>query len=135
MYATVEQLEDHLGTDRYLAIVDRDRDGTADTSAVEAALSAASSLADSYLAATLPIAAPYPTALVEAVMAIATYRLAGNAATDTERVQYEDAIGWLRDAARGRAQLSTPTSPVDTTGGIDIDSDAARWGCRARRVF
>lgn len=106
MHATVEQLENHLGEDRYLALVDRDNDGAADTDAVEAALADASSLCDSYVSRWLPLSEP-PKALVTAVLDLAVYQLAGNRSTEDERRRYEDALRWLRDVSVGRATLGT----------------------------
>lgn len=127
-YATAAQLEEHLGSDRYLNLADRDRDGAADAAAVDAILSRASSVADSYIARWLPIPTPYPEVLADAVIQIATYYLAGNAATDNERALYEDALRWLRDVAANKALLGTPEGPVDTDGAeVRVCAPDAQW--------
>lgn len=86
----------------------------------EAALSAASSLADGYLRAsyTLPLS-EWADDLRRAVVSIATYDLASHQGYDPERVgnvtlreRYDDAIRWLERVASG--QLS-PAGIVDAT--------------------
>lgn len=136
-YATASELEHHLGSDRYIDLADRDRDGAADAAAVASALTKASSLADSYCSHLLPIPTPYPEALVDAVLAIATYRLAGNAATEDERQQYDDAVAWLRDVSRGRARLSTAEDEVSTAGDeVMVDVDERQWSRdQAGKIF
>lgn len=125
-YATAAQLEEYLGRDRYLDLADRDRDGTPDEAAVEAVLSRASAIADSYIARYLPLAEPYPEALADAVIQIATYTLAGNAATDDERARYEDALRWLREVAAGQAELVRPTDPTPPTE-VRVAAPPALW--------
>lgn len=113
-YATTPQLEAHLGADRFVDLTDRDRSGAPDDAAVAEALAGASSIADSYLASYLPIATA-PLVLVEAVLDIAIYRLAGNRRTEDERLRYEDAMRWLRDVSTGKAALGLPDGAVAST--------------------
>ena len=127
-YATAQDLENLLGPARYVQVADRDRDGAADSTAVASALTKASSLADSYLAHLVPIPSPYPEALVDAVLSIATYRLVGNSATTDARQTSEDAVAWLRDVSKGRARLSTPEAEVSTAGDeVMVDNDDDEW--------
>lgn len=104
-YATADDIETRLGSDDYLALTDRSGAGAADDDAVEDALEDASSLADSYIAASLPLD-PVPGSLRRAVIDIAIYYLAGSRETTTQRKRYEDALAWLRDVASGDATLS-----------------------------
>lgn len=75
-----------------------------DPSGVEAQLEAASKLADGYIAnrVTLPLSAPYPIELVQAVCKIAAYELLGNRGLDPDTEQdlsksRSESIAWLRD--------------------------------------
>lgn len=126
-YATRSDLEDHLGELRYLELVDRDSDGTPDVAQVDAALERASSLVDSYIARYLPIPTPYPRVVVDCVVQITTYDLAGNRATETERLRYEDALRWLRDLAAGTATLGLPEGPIVVEGEALVSADRAQW--------
>lgn len=129
-YATAEELEEHLGADRYLDLADRDRSGAADAEAVTQALDAASSLLDSYASRYLPIAAPYPEVIVEAIFEIATYKLAGNRATTEERQKYEDVLGWLRDIGKRLAHLPLPEgggSAPASSADLIVDAPEAKY--------
>lgn len=123
-YADAAQLEEHLGADRYVDLADRDRSGTVDEEAVDQALAKASSLVDSYITRYLPIAEP-PDVVVDAVLEVATYKLAGNRATQDERQRYEDAIAWLTRVGARKANLALPETPMLEPGG-DVIVDAPR---------
>lgn len=114
VYATASDMEDLLGERTYLEAADRDGDGIADSDAVAAALTKASSMADSYLARWLPIdsADDAPEVLKDAVIRIAHYQLTGQTGNEETRLRYEDAIRWLRDVAAGKASLGI--APADT---------------------
>ncbi len=130
IYATTADLESYLGTEAYLRLCDRDDSGAVDTSDIEDALDRASSLADSYIAKWIPAliaAAAVPRLLVQHVCDIAVYLLAGNKATDKQRVRYEDALRWLREVQSGKASLGIP--PIETDpdlGGVMVVSSQPR---------
>lgn len=88
---------------------------TASPGGINRALIDASALADSYISRrySVPLAVP-PPYLKGVVIDIALYKLAmsGMARTEEHRVRYEDAIGFLKDVAAGRADLG----PVDDDG-------------------
>ena len=111
IYATTADLESYLGTQAYERLCDRDDSGAVDTSDVEDGLSRASSYADSYIAKWIPAiiaAATVPRMLVQHVLDLAVYFIAGNDATEDMRTRYEDALRWLRDVQSGRATLDVP---------------------------
>jgi phage gp36-like protein len=90
----------------------------------EQQLAAASALADSYLRLnyTVPIPAPLPQALVEAVCRIAAYNLLSvrGYAPEIEtnyRERYEDAMRWLRDVGAGKASLPMDADGTGNEGG------------------
>jgi phage gp36-like protein len=99
-------------------------------------LTKASARIDSYLRAhyTLPLASPYPDEIVDACAHLAAYTLLVRRGYDpgkfdaTFRLNYEDAIAYLKDLSAGRAALAvsadtTPTTnegaPMVLTGGND----------------
>jgi phage gp36-like protein len=77
------------------------------------ALEAASRAVDSYLRVrhSTPLGSPYPYEIRRATCLIASWDLmvtrgfSPQGMDEAVRVRYEDAIGWLRDVARGVAQL------------------------------
>lgn len=109
-YASLADATDLYGQDYVLTSVDRDADGNADAAATTAALSQASSLIDSYLAAkyTVPIS-PVPDLLVKYTVDIAIYECCpASTRTDEKRQRYEDALAWLKDVAKGIAVVAPP---------------------------
>lgn len=115
IYATTADLESYLGTEAYVRLCDRDDSGAVDTSDVEDALSRASSCADSYIAKWIPAlvaAAAIPRLLVQHVLDMAVFFLAGDDATDRMRTRYTDALAWLQSVADGETTLDVP--PVGT---------------------
>lgn len=90
----------------------------------QAALDAASTLADSYLAnrVTTPIATPSAD-LVQAVCAIASWRLLCRRGFNPEdpggaavRLQYEDAIHWLERVSKGSATPACVRAQAGSSG-------------------
>lgn len=78
----------------------------------QAALDSASGVTDGYLAArfNLPLVAPFPPDLVQAVCSIAAYTLLSRRGYNPEagsdqnvRLRYEDAMKWCRDVSDNRA--------------------------------
>ncbi|MEQ9080822.1 MAG: DUF1320 family protein [Sandaracinaceae bacterium] len=136
-YATETDLREAIGEAELLRIADRDHDGVHDAAAVASALAKASSVADSYLAHLLPLTAPYPEALVDAVIRIAVSRLAGSQVTETQRKDHDDALTWLRDVSRGRASLAAPDAKVDTpTAEVETEPSEGDWtGDKTTRIF
>lgn len=99
-YATRADLEARYAQD--LA----DRELVLPVLGVDNALADASAEIDSYLGTlfAVPIT-PVPANLLRIACVIARYRILGDAATEVARRDYEDARGFLRDVAAGRARL------------------------------
>lgn len=116
-YVTAPELEKAIGTEAYLALVDRDGDSNPDLSAVTEALLKASGFADGYISRYLPLASA-PEGLKQAVIDIAIYRLASEHATEDQRLRYEDARRWLEMVAKGSISLGA----IDDDGS-DSDLD------------
>jgi len=95
----------------------------------DAALEAASGLADSYLqraGITVPMSSPYPGALVLHVCKLAGWIVLSARGFDPSdpsdksvRAGYEDAVAWLEKAAMGKVSLQ-PYDPV-----LTVSSDAS----------
>jgi phage gp36-like protein len=109
----------------------------------EAALDAASDLADTYLRAhqTLPLVRPYPLSLVRNVCIIAGYDLLsirgysvqGN--TDTWKDRYDAAIRWFEALSKGTVNfdIAVDQTPLTDDGGPQVSSDPPRgWRPRTR---
>lgn len=120
-YATADDVKNELGDDAYLALVDRDVDGSPDTTAVEAALARASSIAEAYLARHLPLDET-PTWLLGAVVDIAIFRLSGDTVSEAVRQRYEDAMKQLRDVQAGRAGVGFNASAAQLEDDIEIEA-------------
>ena len=119
-YAAPDDIIDLYGGDFLLLIAQRGDDadlaGTATAAAISDALAQASSEADSYIGARYPVpVSPAPRVLQLHVINMACHHLAATAERMTEQIRqrYEDAMGWLKDVAAGRAALG----PGDTGGG------------------
>lgn len=105
-------------------------------------LETASSRIDSYLRSkhTLPLATPYPHAIVDACCVLAAYSLMTvrgfNAAEYDQnfRDRYEDLVGrpgqkgWLELLASGAASLSSTAdaTPTEDEGGPEVHTDTSR---------
>jgi phage gp36-like protein len=99
----------------------------ADPADLAAQLDAASSLADSYLRLhyALPIVAPYPVALVEAVARIAAFNVLSVRGYNPEgdagllEGRYKAAIRWLEDVGAGKAAplVADANGPAANAGG------------------
>lgn len=116
-YATLQDAIDLYGEDYVLVSVDRDVNGAVDDDAVTAAFANASSKADSYLSErySVPVT-PVPDALVECVVDLAIYRLSsgpGAGLTDEKAKRADAALAWLKDIAKGLANLAVDTDTDD----------------------
>lgn len=99
-YITRQDLEERYGDEI------AQRESGLRPGAVDNAIVAAGALIDGYLAGryALPLS-PVPASLPQQAEAIARYRLMGDAATEQARLDYQDAIAWLKDVAAGRVQF------------------------------
>lgn len=103
-YATREDLEKRYGA----AEIAQREAGLDDVTAVATALTDADALIDGYLVGryTLPLTS-IPSNLVQVAGAIARYNLLGEAATDRARIDFKDALTWLKDVEAGRVRLQS----------------------------
>lgn len=101
--------------------------GDLDMSGIQAVLDAASDLADSYLRNhyRLPLAAPYPFALVEAVCKVAAFNVLSVRGYNPEgdagmlESRYKSAMKWLEDVGAGKASplVQDAAGPASAAGG------------------
>lgn len=126
-YATAQDMRELIGERAFLEAADRDQDGSADLDAVASALEKASSVADSYIARWLPLQVAPPEALKDAVIRIAHYQLTGETGNEETRRRYDDAIGWLRDVAAGRASLGIPPREEAWAGDVEMHASPRRF--------
>jgi len=113
-YASKADMLAMFGDAEIMQITDRAHAGVIDTAVLQTALDDASSEADSYLPVVPTVAS---RALVRHTAAIARFYLYANKATDEVRERYDDALAWLKLAARGVVDYGTlPVTAVAQAG-------------------
>lgn len=112
VYATKADVRAVVSEATLTLIADIDGDGVAEDTAIDAALSEASSIADTYISQYLPLPS-VPNALKRAVIDIALQlmRTPREQSTEDSRLAYANAMSWLRDISTAKAQLF-PNSPT-----------------------
>ena len=124
-YASLNDLVDRAGEDEILQVADRDDDGIADPDVVAASLTHADNTVNGYLATrfAMPLTAAPPIVVTWAV-AIARYHLHRDGAPDYVVRDYKEALGQLKDAARGLIDLPGVdgiTPPATSSGSVRIE--------------
>lgn len=118
---TTRDLEAVAGVSTVSGIV-RDLPSDAERqTAVDRAIAAAESLADSYLRSryTVPVADP-PDQLVEAVSHIALWSLYRGPGPEHAKLRRDEAVAWLKDVGAGRADLPAvdPITETSSTAAV-----------------
>lgn len=117
MYATEQDIVDIYGAARLDMMADVTGDGVRDAAKIARALATASDLIDGYISNryTLPLARPSGV-LRDCCVSIAVYRMASDATllADDIRRRFEDAIGFLKDVAKGTAGLGGIPTTAET---------------------
>lgn len=130
VYASQSDIELQIGTKTLASFADDDGNGTTDPTAVSRGLSAASSIADGYIAAShsLPLTS-VPDALRLAVINIyvGQARRDRNQATKDSEAAFESAMKWLKDIAAGTVQLFPPDPTVIEPGDPEVVSQERAW--------
>ena len=119
-YITRQDLEQRYGDEI------TQREAGLPVGALDMAILDAAALINGYLTGryALPLV-PVPASLPLQAAAIARYLLLGDAATERSRLDYQDAIAWLKDVAAGRVQFdqvapeaaAAPAATVMVAGG------------------
>ncbi|WP_246217763.1 gp436 family protein [Jiella pacifica] len=133
-FATKQDLIDRFGQTELVQLTDRTNrpPTTVDDTTVSQALGDASALASGYVGKIyqLPFA-EVPPALVKSVADIARYYLHGRRAEKDGEVEraYKEAVGWLKDIARGVVQLDVGgVPPAQPEGGsVQISGPQRRF--------
>lgn len=126
-YCTRSDLESRIPADVLLSWSDLDRDGVEDAGVVDLALQAATDLCDSYLSVRFPVPVAEPAgALRNAALAITVWRLASGSGFDVAsadkviKLEYDDAVRWLRDVGAGKAGLPSSAATAETPSAPDV---------------
>lgn len=128
-YATQQDLIDRFGEEELIQLTDRTNlpASTIDADVVDAAISDAENLADSYLAKRfqLPLD-PVPEVLTRTISEIARYFLHGRRADKDDPVtrDYLQALAWLKDAAKGLVELDAAGGSFDQSGNGQVQVEA-----------
>lgn len=129
VFATAEEMESALGKGVLDLIADDDKDGRWDRPVVETGLAAASSIAETYINAFLPL--PYtPDSLKQATFALANelIRRRRDLSTDDSKLAFKDAMDWLKDISKGNAVLIPQVAPDATEpGDPEMVAQPRRW--------
>lgn len=106
-YASLEDLIERAGADEILQVADRDLDGVADPSVIEAALTHADNTVNGYVRVryALPFSA-VPDLVRTWSVSIARYFLHRDGAPDYVVRDWKEAIAALKDVGAGRLQLT-----------------------------
>jgi phage gp36-like protein len=121
-YATIADITAIHGARTLQIVGDRNSDGVIDEAAVNLALASASAEIDSYLASRYSVPIASPDQMVKGYCVdIAVYRLAYGDLERTEemRIRYDDAIKWLKEVAKGNAQIIGGTTGTGVGEGTD----------------
>lgn len=129
VYATAAEMTARLSSGVMLLIADDDDDEVVDTVAVvDPALSAASSFADTFLTAYLPITT-VPDVLRDAVIDITAQnlRLPRGIGTDDSKLMYDNAVRWLTRVADGTAVLPGASDDGEDPGEPEMFANDRAW--------
>lgn len=112
MYASIADMIERFGETEIVELTDLEHTGEVVVDVAERALTDATAEIDGYLAARyrLPVT-DTPRVLSVLCTDIARYRLQKGVATDQARQRYEDALGTLKQIARGEINLPLATPP------------------------
>ena len=117
-YCTQADIERRIGDEDLAALADHDGDGSPDADVVEAAITDACSLIDSYLSVrfTVPVS-PVPEAVRPRAVNLAVYflRLGRDSATEDVIRQYDEDIAWLERVAAGSVSLGIEPRPFESS--------------------
>jgi phage gp36-like protein len=138
MYATRQDMVTIYGESEIIKLTDFDRTGWINDAVLHSALKRASSQIDSYIGSryAVPLSADIvPDDLTDKCCIIAHYKLSGGhnrQLTERSRADYEDALLWLRDVAKGIIKLGAgDTGAPRTASGIKFQSHARKFSRNA----
>ncbi|WP_026470099.1 gp436 family protein [Alkanindiges illinoisensis] len=126
MYAARDDLIARFGV-QAIESLEKTVSKVVDPAVSDKALSDATELADSYIAARygLPLSGT-PESLKGYVLDIARYKLYVNKAPDEVRQRYEDAMSWLNRVSSGKVILQLPANPDAGTDTSEATKNRSR---------
>jgi phage gp36-like protein len=115
-YASYSDLLRNFGEAELEHVLDRDRDGIADSGVMQDGLNFADDLINSYLREryTVPLSNP-PANLIGIACDFARYRFYQDQPTELVQLRYDAGIQFLRDVARGLVSLAVDESSASST--------------------
>jgi len=113
-YCTLQDLRDRYGDDELIQLTDRANIGTINESVINRAIADADGEIDGYLGGRFNVPAdPITKSLVRVACDISRYYLYDDAATDTVKDRYKNAIAFVKAIGKG-----------DISIGVNADGDA-----------
>lgn len=130
-YCTKQNMIDRYGQEELIQLTDRANVGAIDDQVLDQAIADASGEIDSYLAGrySLPLAT-VPVSLIKIACNMTRYNLYDDAASETVRQRYEDAIKFLRAVGTGQIDmgLATDGSRPSPSDGAQMESGGRIFG-------
>lgn len=124
-YATEADLRAQFGAQEIDELLDRDRDGSPDTGAADAALEHASAEIDAYLARRFTVPVTGADRMLRGISCdLARYRLYDEAAPEAASTRRDQAISYLRRVADGTAELPGASDVRHADGGVLVSKNA-----------
>ncbi|ATG74439.1 hypothetical protein AN401_11720 [Zobellella denitrificans] len=137
-YADLAEMQARYGADELATLTSRDFSGQLNEAVLAEALSDAQATIDGYLASRyrLPLAA-VPVVLTRICCVLARYYLEQGRATDQARQDYEDAVRWLEQVARGVVSLGLTEQGTQPAGdnGAQLVSAGSVFGRQRSKGF
>jgi phage gp36-like protein len=125
MYCSLNDLVSRFDLDELIQLTDSSGTGIIDAQVVDAAIKDASDTIDGYVAGRYPLPlAVVPSALTRICANIARYNLYDQSVTQVVQNNYNDALKFLTEVARGgiRLGLSVDNEPAETDSVIVMES-------------
>ena len=128
MYLSIIDLRERLSETKLIQLTDFAGTGEIDSGRIDAAIAAASGIVDSYCAARYSLPLAISEQIKDTALSICIYKLHSlrQLSPDKVRLDYEDAIAFLKDVAAGKATLdqSGTVQAVPSVGVKVRDHDA-----------
>ncbi len=127
-YCALADLQEQISEDELIGLSDDDAAGVVDDSVITRAIADADAVVDAYCQDryTVPLT-PVPAMIRRISVDIAIYNLysrRGDSAPDVRQDRYKEAVRFLEKVSAGKIGLGAATpAPVNTSGGVDIDSN------------
>ena len=118
-YASQQNLEDRFGSDELLQLAPNAAGDAIDTDRVATALQDADALIDSYISVRVSVPVdPVPDVLVRIAADLARASLHDDHAPEEVESRRKSAIQWLRDAAAGKAAITSDDAGAEISGRV-----------------